>query len=79
MLVSMSKVLFGAQPRPFIRELCVSAFALGAGRGHGAMRPGEPHARAVGHAPEEAAAPLCAVWALFWVLTSHCSDFLGLL
>lgn len=79
MLVSMSKVSFGAQPRPFIRELCVSAFALGAGQRPQSRAPGEPHARAVGHAPEEAAAPLCAVWALFWVLTSHCSDFLGLL
>lgn len=77
MLVSMSKVSFGAQPRPFIRELCVSAFALGAGQGHGAVGPAVGHA--VGHAPEKAAAPLCAVWALFWVLTSHCSDFPGLL
>lgn len=42
MLVSMSKVSFRAQPRPFIRELCVSAFALGAGQGHGAVRPGSP-------------------------------------
>lgn len=81
MLISINKVSFGTQPCPFVRELSVSACTLRVGQQQQRRATGEPHARAVWHSPEEARHPALHSPGpvLFWVLTSHCSDFLGLL